>query len=150
MPQSFASIPIHFIWSTKDRQPFIKPEIEEALQKYMAGIFREYESPSLIINGTENHVHVLAFLSRKITVARLVEQIKKGSSKWIKTQGEIYRKFYWQNGYAALGIGQSNIEALKKYIVQQKDHHRKTTFRGEYIAFLQKYQIEYDERFVWD
>jgi REP element-mobilizing transposase RayT len=150
MPQSLANIPVHCIWSTKDRESFIKPEIEKELFSYMAAIFREYESPALAINGTENHVHALTVLSRKITVAKLIEEVKKSSSKWIKTKGAGYRNFYWQSGYAALGIGQSNVEALKKYIANQKEHHREQTFQEEYIAFLKKYGIEYDERYVWD
>ena len=150
MPQSLASIPVHCIWSTKDRQPFIKQEIEKELFSYMASIFRAYESPALIINGTEDHVHSLTILSRKITVAKLIEEVKKSSSKWIKTKGTLYRNFYWQSGYAALGIGQSNIEALKRYIANQKEHHRQKTFQEEYMEFLKKYNIEYDERYVWD
>ncbi|MCG3157095.1 MAG: hypothetical protein DKINENOH_03726 [bacterium] len=150
MPQSLANIPVHCIWSTKHREPFIRPEIEKELFSYMAAIFREYESPALTINGTEDHVHALIILSRKITVAKVIEEVKKSSSKWIKTKDAFYKNFYWQNGYAALGIGQSNIEALKKYIADQKEHHRKKTFQEEYIAFLKKYNIEYDERYVWD
>jgi len=150
MPQSFASIPIHFIWSTRDRQPFILPEIENELHRYMASIFRAYDSPALSIDGIENHIHALSLLSRKISVAKLVEEVKKGSSKWIKTKGGIYQKFYWQRGYAALAIGQSGIEALKQYIANQKEHHRKKTFQEEYIAFLKKYHIAYDERYVWE
>ena len=91
MPQSLSSIPIHLIWSTRDRQPFIKPEIEKELFSYMASIFREYESPALTINGTENHVHSLTILSRKITVAKLVEEVKKSSSKWIKSKGDVFK-----------------------------------------------------------
>ncbi len=150
MPQSLACIPVHYIWSTKDRQPFIKPEIEKELFSYMASILREYESPALAINGTENHIHCLAILSRKITVAKLTENVKKSSSKWIKTKGVFYKNFYWQSGYAVLGIGQSNVEALKRYIANQKEHHRRKTFQQEYIEFLKKYNVEYDERYVWD
>lgn len=150
MPQSLASIPIHIIWSTKGREPFIKPEIEMELFSYMAAIFREHESPALTINGTEDHVHSLVILSRKITVAKLVEEVKKSSSKWIKTKGEFYRNFYWQSGYAALGLGQSNLEALKIYVANQEEHHHKKTFQEEYVAFLKKYNIEYDKRYVWD
>ncbi|MCL4709586.1 IS200/IS605 family transposase [bacterium] len=150
MPQSLANIPVHFIWSTRDRQPFITPEVEKELYSYMAAIFREHESPALTINGMQDHVHSLALLSRKITIAKLVEEVKKSSSKWIKTKGEFYRNFYWQSGYAALGIGQSNIEALKGYIANQKEHHRKKTFQEEYLEFLKKYNIASDERYVWD
>ncbi len=150
MPQSLACVPIHFVWSTKDRQAFINPEIEKELFAYMASIFRAHESPALTINGTANHVHILSMLSRKITIAKLVEEVKKSSSKWIKTKGLDYQKFYWQSGYAALSIGQSNIEALKRYITNQKEHHRKKTFQQEYIDYLKKYKIEHDDRYIWD
>lgn len=150
MPQSLSTVPIHFIWSTKDRQLFIKTDIEKELFSYMASIFRAFESPALSINGTENHIHALSILSRKITIAKLVEEVKKGSSKWIKTKGVYFQNFYWQSGYAALGIGQSNIETLKQYISNQKEHHRKKTFQQEYIEFLEKHNIEYDKRYVWD
>jgi len=150
MPQSLSNIPVHFIWSTKDRQPLIKPDIEKELFSYMASIFREYDSPALTINGTENHVHSLSILSRTITIAKLVEEVKGSSSKWIKTKGPIYEQFYWQSGYAALGIGQSNIVALKKFIANQKHYHQKITFQEEFITFLKKYNIDYDERYLWD
>ena len=150
MPQSLASIPLHCIWSTRDRQPLIKPEIEKELFSYMAAIFRKNESPALTINGTENHVHSLVILSRKVTVAKLIEEVKKSSSKWIKTKGMFYRNFYWQSGYAALGIRQSGIEPLKTYIANQKEHHSQKTLQEEYLEFLNQYNIEYDERYVWD
>lgn len=150
MPQSLACIPVHFIWSTKDREPFIRPEIEKELFSYMAAIFREHESPALTINGTTDHIHALALLSRKITVAKLVEEVEKSSSKWIKTKGVHYRNFYWQSGYAALSIGQSNMAKLKRHIANQKEHHRAKTFQEEYLEFLKLYNLEYDERYVWD
>ncbi len=150
MPQSLASILVHLVFSTKHRQPFIKPEIEEELFKYMSGIFREYESPVIAINGAEDHVHILVSLSRKIALSDLLEKVKKSSSKWIKTKGENYRNFYWQNGFGAFSIGQSGVEALKEYIAKQKEHHRKKTFQDEFREFLRLYNIEYDERYVWD
>lgn len=150
MPQSLASILVHVVFSTKHRQPLIKPEIEEELFKYMSAICREYESPAIAINGTEDHVHMLISLSRKMALSDLIEEVKKSSSKWIKTKGTAYRKFYWQNGYGAFSIGQSSVEKLKRYIAKQKDHHQKQTFQDEYRAFLELYNIEYDERYVWD
>ncbi len=150
MPQSLHTIPIHLIWSTKNRLPLIKPEIENELYKYMASIFREYNSPALIINGSTDHVHILSMLSRMITVAKLIEEVKKNSSKWIKSKGMPFKKFYWQTGYAALGVGQYHIENVKRYISKQKAHHHIWTFKEEYIDFLNKYSIEYDERYVWD
>ncbi|MDZ7288596.1 MAG: IS200/IS605 family transposase [candidate division KSB1 bacterium] len=150
MPQSLSKILVHVIFSTKHRQPLIRPEIETELFKYMASICREYESPALIINGTVDHVHILLSLSRKIALSDLLEKVKKSSSKWIKTKGAFYENFYWQNGYGAFSIGQSGVEAVKEYIAKQKERHRKKTFQEEYRAFLKKYQIEYDERYVWD
>jgi REP element-mobilizing transposase RayT len=150
MPQSLASILVHVVFSTKHRQPLIKPEIEEELFKYMSAICREYESPAIAINGTEDHVHMLISLSRKTALSDLIEEVKKSSSKWIKTKGTAYRKFYWQNGYGAFSIGQSGVEKLKRYIAKQKEHHQKQTFQDEYRAFLELYNIEYDERYVWD
>ncbi len=150
MPQSLARILVHIIFSTKHRQPLIKPEVENQLFSYMASIFRATDSPALAINGTEDHVHILCSLSRKMTLSDLLEEVKKGSSKWIKTKGAAYKNFYWQNGYGAFSIGESGIEALKKYIADQKEHHRKKTFQEEFRAFLKLYNIEYDKRYVWD
>jgi putative transposase len=150
MPQSLSSILIHLVFSTKDREPFITPAIETELHPYMAKIFRELKSPSLTINGTSDHVHTLFSLGRVIKVADLVEEVKTESSKWIKTKGREFKNFHWQRGYGAFSIGQSNVTALKLYIRNQKQHHRRVTFQEEYRKFLKSYGIEYDERYVWD
>ena len=150
MPQSLSSILIHMIFSTKNREPFITPAIETELHPYMAKIFRELKSPSLAIDGTSDHVHILFSLGRVIKVADLVEEVKTESSKWIKTKGQEFRNFHWQKGYGAFSIGQSNLTALKRYIRGQKQHHRRITFQDEYRKFLKTYGIDYDERYVWD
>jgi putative transposase len=116
----------------------------------MAKTFRELKSPSLIIDGTSDHVHILFSMGRVIRVADLVEEVKTGSSKWIKTKGREFRNFHWQKGYGAFSIGQSNVMALKKYILGQKQHHRRITYQDEYRNLLQAYEIDYDERYVWD
>ena len=144
MPQSLASVLVHIVFSTKHRQPLIKPEIEKELFSYMASIFRANESPALAINGTEDHVHILCSLSRKVALSDLIEEVKKSSSKWIKTKGAAYKNFYWQNGYGAFSIGQSGVEALKTYIADQKEHHHKKTLQDELREFLKLYNIEYD------
>ena len=149
MPQSLSSILIHMIFSTKNR-PFITTAIETELHPYMATIFRELKSPSLTIDGTSDHVHILFSLGRVIKVADLVEEVKTESSKWIKTKGQKFRKFHWQKGYGAFSIGQSNVAALKRYIHGQKQHLRRITFQDEYRRFLKTYGIDYDERYVWD
>jgi REP element-mobilizing transposase RayT len=116
----------------------------------MATIFREHDSPSLIIDGTADHIHALVALGRTITIADLVEEVKTGSSKWLKTKGHELRNFHWQKGYGAFSIGQSNVERLKQYIRTQKEHHRRVTFQDEYRDFLRRYMVEFDERYVWD
>ena len=150
MAQSLSSILIHLVFSTKDREPFITPKIETELHPYMATILRELKSPSLAIDGTTDHVHILFSLARAVTIADVVEEVKTSTSKWIKTKGREFRNFHWQRGYGAFSIGQSNVATLKRYIRSQKEHHRHVTFRDEYRKFLKAYEIEYDERFVWD
>jgi REP-associated tyrosine transposase len=150
MPQSLSSVLIHLIFSTKNREPFITPSIESELHPYMAKIFRRLKSPSLAIDGTLDHVHILFSLSRVLNIAELVEEIKTDSSKWIKTKGSEFRNFHWQRGYGAFSIGQSQVAAVKRYIARQKIHHQRVTFQDEYRKFLKTYGIEYDERYVWD
>jgi REP element-mobilizing transposase RayT len=150
MPQSLSSILIHLIFSTKNREPFISTAIEQELHPYMAKIFRALKSPSLAIDGTADHVHILFSLSRVMKIADLVEEVKTESSKWIKTKGPEFKNFHWQNGYGAFSIGQSLVAILKRYIARQKVHHQRVTFQDEYLKFLKSYGIDYDERYVWD
>ena len=150
MPQSLSSILIHLIFSTKNREPFLTPEIDAELYPYMASIFQAMKSPALIINGTSDHIHTLFSLSRVVTIADLVEEVKTDSSRWIKTKGRIFRNFHWQSGYGAFSIGQSQVQAVKRYIKRQKEHHRRITFQDEYRKFLKAYEVDYDERYVWD
>jgi REP element-mobilizing transposase RayT len=116
----------------------------------MASISRACRCPTHAIGGTEDHVHVVCSLGRTITVASLLEEIKKSTSKWIKTKGEQYAQFSWQAGYGAFSIGRSQLDAVKKYIAGQREHHRRQTFQDEFREFLTKYQVPYDERYVWD
>ena len=150
MAHSFAAIYVHLIFSTKNRMPWIRPDIEEELNKYHAGILRNHDSPMIATGGTVDHVHILFRLGRQMDVAALVEHIKTGSSKWIKTKGPEYKDFYWQSGYGAFSIGQSGVDAVNKYIANQKEHHRKKTFQEEFLEFLERYHVDYDERYLWD
>lgn len=150
MAQSLSSILIHLIFSTKHREPFITSEIESELHPYMAKIFRELKSPSLTIGGTYDHIHILFSLGRVIAIADLVEEVKTNTSKWIKTKGPEFKNFHWQSGYGAFSIGQSSVAAVKRYIRNQKEHHRRITFQDEYRKFLKAYKVDYDERFVWE
>jgi putative transposase len=150
MPQSLSSILIHLIFSTKNREPFLTCEIDAELYPYMASIFKAMKSPALIINGTSDHIHTLFSLSRVLTIASLVEEVKTESSKWIKTKGKQFRNFHWQSGYGAFSIGQSQVPTVRRYITRQKEHHRRVSFQDEYRKFLNVYGVEYDERYVWD
>ena len=150
MPQSLSSILIHLIFSTKNRESFLTPEIDAELYPYMASIFKAMKSPALIINGTSDHVHTLFSLARVVTIADVVEEVKTESSKWIKTKGKEFRNFHWQSGYGAFSIGQSQVPTVKRYIRRQKEHHRRVTFQDEYRKFLKLYEVKYDERYVWD
>ena len=150
MPQSLSSILIHLIFSTKNREPLLTPEIDAELYRYIASIFKALQSPALIINGTSDHLHTLFSLSRVITIADIVEEVKTDSSKWIKTKGSRFRRFHWQSGYGAFSIGQSQVPTVKRYIRRQKEHHRRVTFQDEYRKFLKAYEVEYDERYVWN
>ena len=150
MPQSLSSILIHLIFSTKNREPSLSPEIDAELYPYIASIFKAMKSPALIIDGASDHLHTLFSLSRVVTIADLVEGVKTESSKWIKTKGQEFRNFHWQNGYGAFSISQSEVATVKRYIRRQKEHHRRVTFQDEYRRFLAAYEVEYDERYVWD
>jgi putative transposase len=147
--QTLVSILIHAVFSTKNRTDAITPEVEPELHAYMGGILKHLDSPCLAINGTANHVHLLISQSKNSPLSEVMAELKKSSSKWIKTKGEKFKSFAWQEGYAAFSIGQSNVQALKDYIARQKEHHRKTTFQDELIAILRKYRVPYDERYIW-
>lgn len=140
---------IHLVFSTKDRRPFLRsPEVRNQLHAYMAGCLQECQCDPIVINGTEDHVHVLCNLSRTLSLAKLVEELKTSSSKWIKEQGS--RDFYWQGGYGVFSVSQSNVEAVREYVASQEEHHRKTSFQDEFRAMCRKHGIAMDERYGWD
>jgi REP element-mobilizing transposase RayT len=150
MPQSLARILVHLIFSTKDRVACLAPEIQEELHPYLAAILDEHGCPSIQVGGVEDHVHLLFGQSRTLSMAQIVEEVKTSSSKWIKKKGTIYAGFHWQSGYGAFSVGQSNVDATVRYIQNQAEHHRKSTFQEEYRRFLHRYRVAYDERYVWD
>ena len=149
MPQSLSKILVHLIFSTKNREPLIEVELRPRLHAYLIGILDNLKSPSLQIGGVADHVHILFRLGRSISQADMVEEVKKSSSKWMKT-GNGVPAFSWQAGYGAFSVGESQAEAVIKYIQNQEEHHRKSTFQEEFRRFLVKYKVEYDERYVWD
>lgn len=150
MPQSLANLYIHLIFSTKDRHPFLKKEIRPELHAYLATVLAELKSPAILINSVEDHIHILFKMSRTVSVAKAVEEVKKSSSKWIKTKGIAFQTFSWQAGYGAFSVSESNTGAVANYIQNQEEHHRSKSFQDEFREFLKKNKIEYDARYVWD
>ena len=151
MPQSLAKVVVHIVFSTKNRYPFLADKnIRSEMHAYLGGTCNELECPVLTVGGVADHVHILCALSRKLSIAKVIGDIKRGSSKWIKTKGRMRTKFAWQNGYGIFSVGQSELERVRQYILSQEDHHRKKTFQDEYRSFLKEYGVTYDESYVWD
>lgn len=150
MAQSLSKVYVHITFSTKNRQNLIDNEIKTPFFEYLGGICRGLDCNPLRVGGYYDHVHVLCLLSRKIAQMTLLEELKKQSSKWIKTQGPSYSNFYWQNGYGIFSVNPKETDVVVDYINNQESHHKRTTFQDEFRAFLKKYKIEFDERYVWD
>jgi putative transposase len=150
MPQSFVRNYLHITFSTKNRVNLINPEIEEELHNYLGGTCKHLDCNPILVGGHQDHVHILCLLSQKIALMKLIEEVKSHSSSWIKTKGDLWKKFYWQNGYGAFSVNPCEVEVVMDYIRNQKEHHKKRTFKQEYLAFLKKYMIDYDERYIWD
>jgi putative transposase len=150
MAQTLTSLLVHLIFSTKHRAAWINPEIEPDLYAYLGGIAANNQSLLLASGGTANHVHLLVSQSKNIALKDLLQDLKQGSSKWIKTKGREFAAFHWQDGYGAFSIGQSQAATVRTYLARQKLHHQQVTFEDEFREFLRKYEIEYDERYVWN
>lgn len=149
MPQSLVKIIVHVVFSTKDRVRMITPEIEPRLFGYISGIIENNSAKMIIAGGDADHIHILISIGR-IDIAKLIGDIKRESSKWMKQQDSISERFYWQRGYGAFSIGQSQVMAARRYISSQKEHHKKQTFQDEFRELCHKYEVELDERFCWD
>ena len=149
MAQSLSHILLHLIFSTKNRSPMIASELEDELYRYLAAACDAHGSHAYRIGGMPDHVHIVCTLPRTVTVSKLTEEIKKSSSKWIKEKGRHCAGFAWQGGYGAFSLGQSQLDAVVQYIERQKEHHAKKTFKEEFVEFLRKYKVDYDERYVW-
>jgi REP element-mobilizing transposase RayT len=150
MGQSLVTNYLHIVFSTKHREALIDDVIGNELHNYLGGICKNLECQPLKVGGFEDHIHILCMLSKKITLVKLMEELKSHSSKWIKTKGAAYSQFYWQDGYGAFSVNPSEVDVVIEYISRQKEHHSKKTFQEEYRAFLKKYKVEYDERYVWE
>ncbi|MCX6326742.1 MAG: IS200/IS605 family transposase [Bacteroidia bacterium] len=148
MSQSFVQIYVHIVFHTKNNAKFIREDVESELYSYLGGILKNYKSNPIQIGGTSDHVHILCTLPKTMAPADLVEEVKKSSSKWIKTKGAHYHNFYWQDGYGGFSLSSSGVEAVKKYITTQKEHHKKLSVIDEYRNLLDEYGIQYEERYL--
>jgi REP element-mobilizing transposase RayT len=150
MPQSLAQVLVHVVFSTKDREPLLDDSTRWELHEYVGGIVRKIGGDLLSAGSVADHIHLLIAHPRTCAPADLVQEIKTGSSKWLKTRGPRYATFHWQSGYGIFSVSPSHRAALEIYIAGQAEHHRVVTFQDEYRKLLQKYGIEFDERYVWD
>ena len=151
MPQSLARILTHAVFSTKDRRPFLRDTaLRQELHHYLGGILKNLDCQPFVVGGVEDHVHLLASLSRTCAAAEMVKEVKRGSSLWAKERDAGMWDFGWQNGYGIFSIGSSQIEDVRRYIAEQEQHHRKVSFQDEFRLLLKRYELAYDERYVWD
>jgi REP element-mobilizing transposase RayT len=150
MPQSLARLHIHLVFSTKNREPLITDPVRDSLHAYMATVLQNLGCAPVLINSVEDHIHILFELARTVSVSQAVEEVKKSSSKWIKTRGANFAGFAWQAGYGAFAVSESNVGVVREYIAGQREHHRKKSFQEEYRQFLERHRVAFDERYVWD
>ena len=148
MPQSFVQIYVHIVFHTKDNVMLIREDLKNELYSYLGGILKNYKSIPLQIGGTSDHIHILCTLPKTMALADLTEEVKKSSSKWVKTKGIQYSDFYWQDGYGGFSVSNSVVDSVKKYILNQKKHHEKVSFMDEYKNLLKAYGIPYEDRYL--
>lgn len=150
MGQSLAQNYIHIVFSTKHREALIHPPYEEELHSYIGGVCKALECPVLAVGGYTNHIHILCMLSKKLPLMTLVQKVKANSSKWMKTKNKNLSHFFWQDGYGAFSVNPRDVDAVINYIKNQHIHHKQKSFKEEYLAFLHKYNVDYNEQYVWD
>ncbi len=150
MASSFTCLYFHIVFSTKRRQPILVDEIAPRIWAYLGGIARENDMIPLAIGGYHDHVHLVIRIKPTISVSRMMQLLKGGSSHWIHQEFPGLRSFQWQDGYSAFSISRSDLHRVVEYVRSQKEHHRKRSFKEEYLKFLEDHQIPYDPRYVWD
>lgn len=147
---AYTNLPIHFVWSTKDRRPWITESLENDLYAYIGGILRKRKHVLLDAGGVADHVHLLVGMHQSQSVADFVRDVKSNSSGWIHEQDPKLKAFGWQTKYGAFAVSQSNVDAVKAYIGNQKEHHKRFSFKDELITLLQKHGIAFDEQYVFE
>jgi len=148
MAHTESNVVLHVIFSTKNRAPLITLEMRADLFAYLGGIVREMQATALIINGTADHVHMLIRIRPVQAVAEVVRVVKANSSRWVREKWSA--RFAWQTGYGVFSVSESHVPEVSRYIANQVEHHKKRTFQEEFVAFLKKNKIEYDERYIWE
>jgi REP element-mobilizing transposase RayT len=149
MANTYASLHYHLIFSTKNRVAYIKPEIEQQIWPYLGGVARKHKMTALQIGGCDDHIHALVLAPPVIAPSQIARYLKGDSSKWIHETFLESQEFAWQEGYGAFTVSKSNLESVVAYIQNQRAHHQHGSFQDEYLEFLQKHGVEYDERYVW-
>jgi REP element-mobilizing transposase RayT len=149
MANTYTSLHYHIIFSTKNRQPWLTPDIEQRIWAFIGGIARAHYMTALQVGGAEDHVHALVTAPATTAPSQIAQYLKGDSSKWIHEEFGSLRSFGWQDGYGGFTVSKSNLPDVVKYIQNQRQHHRKRTFQEEYLEFLIKNGIEYDERYLW-
>jgi putative transposase len=150
MPQSLACNLVHVIFSTKNRKPLLTDSIRSDLHDYAGGILRDLKSPALIMNSVNDHIHLLLNLHRTKALSDVIMELKRGTSLWVKEKDPTLADFYWQSGFGAFSIGKSMVPDVSLYIKNQAEHHKELSYQDELRLFLRRYEIEFDERYVWD
>jgi putative transposase len=150
MSQSHAKIYVHLIFSTKNREQCIPHDIGVELHGYLGGILNGLECSPIEINTEPDHAHLLFAMTSTESISNVVGELKKSSSDWLRNRDPQFKKFNWQGGYGAFSVSQSAVEEVRKYIRSQRQHHKKASFQNEFRAFLKRYEIEFDEKSVWD
>ena len=150
MAHTFTHLLTHIVFSTKDRASLLDADLKARLFPYLAGIIRAQDGKAIIINGPADHVHILASLAAKHSLSDLMRDLKANSSGWVHEHFPLKRTFAWQTGYGAFSVSHSSLAEVERYIANQEEHHRQVSFQEEFVAFLKKHEIEYDERFLWE
>lgn len=140
----------HLVFSTKHRENLILANFEAELYAYLSGIVKDLDGNLIAIGGMSDHVHLLIRDSKKVADVQMMQELKGGSSKWLNGDPKRPGRFAWQAGYGWFSVSPKGLEAAKAYIMNQKEHHKTVTFQEEYRRFLNQYQVDYDERYVWD
>ena len=150
MPQSFCQLYVHIVFSTKKREPYLGESIRPNVHAYMAGILNELGCSNILVGGFVDHVHCLCSLNKLEAPVKIIQELKQDSSKYVKTLDERLHTFSWQRGYGMFSVSPTHLDSVRSYIANQVEHHRVKSFQEEYREFLKRYDVPFDERYVWD